>query len=159
MINRVVLLGHVATEPEIRETNGGVAYAALLVGLTETWAQDGAHRRASRGVFVKVWDERYIEIIQSQPRKGELVYLEGRLSSQRRRNADGSWYTAHEVTIPRRVGIMKFIKLPPKALEPEEGEDPTITIGAETLAKLRAGEAVEIGGVGLVAADDLLEGQ
>lgn len=139
MINRIVLLGYLGSDPDLRTTTDGTAYAVLQVVLTEKWFEAGQGRRTRRVIPVKIWDERYLRILEQQGRKDLLIYLEGRLALRRSRTPDGHEYMRSEVTIPRGVGLIKFIDPPASAFaaplveEEDEGEDGSVAaLGSES---------------------------
>lgn len=123
MINRCIFMGYVGAEPDIRYKNG-VPYGVLCVVLLEKWLHEGQNKRARQAIEVKVWNERYLRVLERQgPLKGKLVYIEARLALRRKKMLDGSPYLSADVTIPRGVSLIKFIDPPASAFAAPEVED------------------------------------
>ena len=82
-MNRVVLVGRIATDPELRFTPAGLAVAEFRLAVRDPFrketAPDGRERAASDFFTVKVWRER-AEYAANYLGKGTLVALHGRLS-------------------------------------------------------------------------------
>jgi len=78
MINKVILLGNLGADPEIRYTAGGTAVATLRVATTEQWKdKDGEKKEHTEWHRVIVWG-RLGEICGEILEKGSKVYIEGK---------------------------------------------------------------------------------
>ncbi|HHX98556.1 MAG TPA: single-stranded DNA-binding protein [Kiritimatiellia bacterium] len=78
-LNKVMLIGNLVQDPEVRRTSTGVAVSTLRVAVNESY-QSKSGERVERAVFldVDVWD-RQAEICQQYLSKGSPVFIEGRL--------------------------------------------------------------------------------
>nr|BFD64849.1 single-stranded DNA-binding protein [Bdellovibrio sp. HM001] len=80
MVNKVTLLGRLGSDPETRQTNGGKSVCILSVATTEKWkdAQRKDHERTEWHRVVLYG--KVAEVAGKFLEKGQLVYLEGKLS-------------------------------------------------------------------------------
>ncbi|MCK7461179.1 MAG: single-stranded DNA-binding protein [Sphingobacterium sp.] len=89
-VNRVIIVGNLGGDPEIRHTQGGDAVATLSVATSETWKdKSGEKQERTEWHRVVMW-RRLAEIAQQYLRKGSKVYLEGKLQTRKWQAQDGS---------------------------------------------------------------------
>jgi single-strand DNA-binding protein len=82
-LNRVQLIGRLGKDPEGRFTPTGKKVAVFSMAVSNRWkGQDGATKEATEWVNVEAWN-RLAEICQEYLHKGSLVYVEGRLKTDR----------------------------------------------------------------------------
>lgn len=86
-LNRVQLIGYLGKDPETRFTPNGKAVCQFSLAVTEHWKSGGEAKTATQWMNVEAWG-RLGEICQQYLHKGSLVYLEGRLKTDRY-EADG----------------------------------------------------------------------
>ena len=81
-VNRVILIGAMGADPEIRATPGGAQVANFRVACAETW-KDASGQRQTRTEWVTVvaWRQQ-AEIAAKYLRKGAKVYVEGKLQTR-----------------------------------------------------------------------------
>lgn len=92
-INKVILIGNVTRDPEIRSTGSGQAVATFTIATNRTWmTRDGRKMQAAEYHDVVAWAH-LADICQSHIRKSKLLYIEGYLKTR-------SWDTPE--------GIRKF---------------------------------------------------
>lgn len=78
-INKVILVGNLGNDPEVKYTQGGQAVAALSVATTRAWKdRDGNLQEKTEWHRVKLWGKT-AEVAGEYLRKGRQVYIEGRL--------------------------------------------------------------------------------
>jgi single-strand DNA-binding protein len=88
MINRVVLVGRLTRDPELRQTQTGISVASFSLAVNRTFANQSGQREADF-VPVVVW-RKQAENVAQYVRKGALVGVEGRLQTRSYDTADGS---------------------------------------------------------------------
>ena len=81
-LNRVQLIGYLGREPETRYTPTGKKVAHFSLGVTQRWKSGGEAKESTEWTNVEAWD-RLGEICQEYLHKGSLVYVEGRLKTDR----------------------------------------------------------------------------
>ncbi len=88
-VNKVILVGNLGRDPEVRYTKDGTAVANLNLATTETW-NDGQGQRQERTEWHKVvaWGK-LAEIAKEYLGKGKQVYIEGRLQTRSWEDKEG----------------------------------------------------------------------
>jgi single-strand DNA-binding protein len=78
-INKVILIGNLGQDPELRYTNAGVAVATFSVATNESWKDvDGNLQERTQWHSIVAW-RKLAEICGEYLKKGSRIYLEGRL--------------------------------------------------------------------------------
>lgn len=81
-VNKVILVGHVGIDPEPRYTPSGTAVVRLSVATNETWRDsEGQDQERTEWHRVVLWDKR-AEFASNYIKKGQLVFIEGRLQTR-----------------------------------------------------------------------------
>jgi single-strand DNA-binding protein len=81
-INKVILVGHVGKDPEIRYLEGGVAVARLRLATSESYKnKNGEKVEQTEWHSVTAWRQ-LAEIIEKYVKKGQLLYIEGKLRTR-----------------------------------------------------------------------------
>jgi single-strand DNA-binding protein len=99
-INKVILVGRLGADPEIRHTQGGEAVATLSVATSEKWKdkQTGEQKESTEWHRCVLW-RRLAEIAQQYLAKGSQVYLEGQLKTRKWQDKDGQDRYTTEVQV------------------------------------------------------------
>ena len=88
-VNKVLLIGHVGKDPEVKYTPGGKAIATFSLATNEVYkGKDGNQQERTEWHRIVTWDRR-AEIMGEYLKKGQLVYLEGRLQTRSWDDKDG----------------------------------------------------------------------
>lgn len=114
-VNKVILIGNVGKDPELRQTSGGKAAASWSVAVTEVW-KDQAGERQERTEWVRcvAWG-RLAEIVAQYATKGSPVYCEGQMRTRKYTGQDGvERYTTE-------VSVEEFTLLPGGRGRPQDG--------------------------------------
>lgn len=81
-LNKVMLIGNLGADPEVRSTPNGSQVATFRVACTESWKdQSGQRQERTEWVTVVAW-KKQAEIAQKFLRKGSRVYVEGKLQTR-----------------------------------------------------------------------------
>lgn len=97
MVNRVILVGRLGRDPEMRHTSSGTAVANFSVATSERWNdQKGERQERTEWHNVVVWNK-LAEICNEYLSKGKLVYIEGRLQTRDWEDRDGNKRRTTEV--------------------------------------------------------------
>lgn len=90
MINKVILIGNLGADPEIRYTQNGAAVASFTVATTEKWkGQDGQMQESTEWHRIIAW-QRLAEICGEYLSKGSKVYIEGKLQTRKWKDQSGN---------------------------------------------------------------------
>lgn len=89
-INKVILIGHLGQDPELRAMPSGGSVANLRLATTESWRdkQTGENKEATEWHTVVLFG-RTAEVAQQYLRKGSQVYIEGRLRTRKWQDKSG----------------------------------------------------------------------
>ncbi len=97
MVNKVILIGNLGRDPEVRFTPSGQAVARLSVATTERWRdQQGQPQERTEWHNVVVWGKQ-AESCGQYLAKGRQVYVEGRIQSRTYDDKDGNKRTVVEI--------------------------------------------------------------
>ena len=82
-INKVILVGNLGNDPEVRYTPSGTAVANVSVATGESWKDKNTGERQERTEWHRVvFFSRLAEIVEQYLKKGSKVYVEGRLQTR-----------------------------------------------------------------------------
>jgi single-strand DNA-binding protein len=88
-VNKVILVGRLGQNPEVRYTPGGAAVANFSVATSESWMdKSGQRQERTEWHKVVVWGK-LAELCNQYLQKGRQVYLEGRLQTRQWQDKDG----------------------------------------------------------------------
>lgn len=97
-LNKVILIGRLGRDPEVRYMPNGEAVANFSVATSETWNDRQSGQRQERTEWHNItMYRRLAEIAGQYLKKGGLVYLEGRIQSRKYTGKDGLERTAYEI--------------------------------------------------------------
>lgn len=89
MVNKVILVGNLGADPELRSTQGGQSVCSLRLATTEKFKdREGNLQDRTEWHSVVVWG-RQAEIVNQYCRKGRQIYVEGRLQTRKWQDRDG----------------------------------------------------------------------
>ena len=90
MVNKVILIGNLGADPEVRFTQSGTAVANFNIATTEKWrGQDGQMQEQTEWHRVVAW-KRLAEICRDYLQKGARVYIEGKLQTRKWQDQNGN---------------------------------------------------------------------
>ena len=113
-LNKVQLIGNLGRDPESRTTPNGKKLSQFTLAVTRRWKSAGENKEATDWFNVEAWG-RLGEISQQYLKKGSLVYIEGRLQTDRYEDKGGETKYFTKVV----ASIMQFLDRKP-AEEPVE---------------------------------------
>lgn len=89
-VNKVILIGNLGQDPEVRFTPSGTAVANLNLATTDTWMDKQSGQRQERTEWHRiVLFNKTAEIAQQYLKKGSKVYIEGRLQTRKWQDQNG----------------------------------------------------------------------
>ncbi len=121
-LNRVQLIGYLGKDPETRYTPHGSKVGTFSLAVTERWKnKDGEMKEATEWVNVEVWG-RLAEICQEYLHKGSLVYVEGRLKTDKYEDKGETKYYTKVVAARMQMLDRKAAEEPVLTVEEEAAE-------------------------------------
>ncbi len=88
-VNKVILIGNLGKDPEIRYTQSGTAVANFSLATTDSWTKDGETNERTEWHNIVAW-ARLAEICNQYLSKGRQVYIEGRIQTRKWEDRDGN---------------------------------------------------------------------
>ncbi|QDH16813.1 single-stranded DNA-binding protein [Swingsia samuiensis] len=110
-VNKVILIGNLGRDPEVRNTQSGSKIVNLTVATSDTWndRQSGERRERTEWHRVVIFNERLGDVAERFLRKGRKVYLEGELRTRKWTDQSGQERYTTEVTIDRFRGELVLL--------------------------------------------------
>jgi len=88
-VNRVILIGNLGRDPELRYTPSGAAVANFTIATTDTWTKDGEKQSHTEWHRIVAWGK-LAEVCGEYLAKGKQVYIEGRIRTNEWEDRDGN---------------------------------------------------------------------
>ena len=100
-VNKVILIGNLGKDPEIRRTQDGRPIANLSVATSESWRDKATGERKEKTEWhrVVIFNEKLAEVAQKFVRKGSKIYVEGQLSTRKWTDQSGVEKYSTEVVL------------------------------------------------------------
>lgn len=100
-LNKVMLIGNLGADPEIRRTQDGRPIATLRIATSETWRDknSGERREKTEWHQVVVFNEALCKVIEQYVKKGAKVYIEGQLQTRKWQDQAGNDRYSTEVIL------------------------------------------------------------
>jgi single-strand DNA-binding protein len=100
-VNKVILVGNLGRDPEIRRTQDGRPIANLRVATTETWRDknSGERREKTEWHSVVIFNEGLCKVAENYLKKGSKVYIEGQLQTRKWQDQTGADRYSTEVVL------------------------------------------------------------
>jgi single-strand DNA-binding protein len=115
-VNKVILIGNVGKDPEVRSTQGGKKVVTLNVATSETWKDRNSGERQERVEWhrVVVFNERLAEVAEKYVRKGSKVYIEGSLQTRKWTDQAGAERHSTEIVLQQFRGEITLLDSRPR---------------------------------------------
>jgi single-strand DNA-binding protein len=100
-VNKVILIGNLGKDPEIRRTQDGRPIANLRIATTDTWRDktSGERREKTEWHSVVIFNEGLCRVAEQYLKKGAKVYIEGALQTRKWQGQDGQDRYSTEVVL------------------------------------------------------------
>ena len=110
-VNKVILVGNLGRDPEVRHTQDGLPIVNVSVATSEQWRDRASGERRERTEWhrVVIFNERLGEVAQKYLRKGSKVFLEGQLQTRKWTDQQGVEKYTTEVVLARFRGELTML--------------------------------------------------
>jgi len=110
-VNKVILIGNLGADPEIRQTKDGRPIANLSVATSENWKDKntGERREKTEWHRVVIFSEGLTRIAEQYLKKGSKVYVEGQLQTRKWQDKDGADRYSTEVVLQGFNGTLTML--------------------------------------------------
>lgn len=100
MINKVILLGNVGSDPEIRSLPSGGRVANFSLATSESWkGEDGTRKERTEWHKVVVFQDSIVGVIEKYIKKGSKLYIEGSVKTRKYTDSNGADRYVTEVVV------------------------------------------------------------
>ena len=110
-VNKVMLIGNLGRDPEVRNFQNGGKVCNLAVATSETWKDrnTGERREKTEWHRVAIFNEALVRLAEQYLRKGSKVYLEGQMETRKWQDQSGQDRYTTEVVLRPYKGEMTFL--------------------------------------------------
>jgi single-strand DNA-binding protein len=110
-VNKVILVGNVGRDPEIRSTQDGTKIANLSIATSETWRDRNSGERKEKTEWhrVVVFNDRLVDVIEKYVKKGAKLYIEGALQTRKWTDNTGTEKYSTEVVLQKFRGELTML--------------------------------------------------
>ncbi len=109
-VNKVILVGNLGRDPEIRTLNSGDKVANLNIATSETWRDKSSGERKEKTEWhrVVIFNENLVKVAENYLKKGQTVYIEGQLAT-RKYEQNGVEKYSTEIVLQRFRGELTML--------------------------------------------------
>ena len=110
-VNKVILIGNLGKDPEIRSTQAGDKIVSFSLATSETWNDRLSGERKERTEWhrIVVFNEQIVGVAEKYLRKGAKVYVEGQLQTRKWTDQSGQEKYSTEIVLARFKGEMTML--------------------------------------------------
>ena len=110
-VNKVILIGNLGRDPEVRSMQDGGKIVQLSVATSEQWKDRASGERKEKTEWhrVVIFNERLAEVAEKYLRKGSKVYLEGALQTRKWTDKDGQEKYTTEIVLGKFRGELTML--------------------------------------------------
>lgn len=110
-LNKVMLIGNLGRDPEIRSTQNGNRIASLNVATSENWKDKNTGERKEKTEWhrVSVFNDGLVGVIERYLKKGSKVFIEGQLETRKWQDKDGKDQYTTEIVLRNFGGTLTML--------------------------------------------------
>lgn len=113
-VNKVILVGNVGKDPEIRTTQSGAEIASFSLATSESWRDKASGERKEKTEWhnVVVFNSALVGVVANYVKKGSQVYIEGSIQTRKWQDKDGNDRYSTEVVLQNFGGTIVLLNKP-----------------------------------------------
>jgi single-strand DNA-binding protein len=121
-VNKVILVGNLGADPEIRSLTSGDRVANLRIATSETWRDrmSGERKEKTEWHRVVIFNENIVKVCENYLRKGAKVYVEGALQTRKYQDQSGAERYSTEIVLQKFRGELTMLDC--RGGDAEQGE-------------------------------------
>ena len=110
-VNKVILVGNLGKDPEVRHTQDGKAIVNLSLATSESWRDKSTGERKEKTEWhrVVIFNEALAKVAEQYLKKGSTVYIEGQLQTRKYADKDGIEKYSTEVVLQNYRGELTML--------------------------------------------------
>jgi single-strand DNA-binding protein len=111
-VNKVILIGNLGRDPEVRRMPSGDAIVNLRLATTESWRDKASGERKEKTEWhsVVIFNENLAKVAEQYLKKGSKVYIEGQLQTRKYNDKDGVEKYNTEIVLQRYRGELTMLE-------------------------------------------------
>jgi single-strand DNA-binding protein len=110
-VNKVVLIGNLGRDPEVRRLTSGDPVVNLSIATSESWRDKASGERKEKTEWhrVVIFNENLAKVAEQYLKKGSKVYLEGQLQTRKYTDKDGTEKYSTEIVLQKFRGELVML--------------------------------------------------
>lgn len=110
-VNKVILVGNLGADPEIRRLNSGDPVVNLRIATSENWRDknSGERREKTEWHQVVIFNENLAKVAENYLKKGSKIYVEGQLQTRQWEDQQGNKRYTTEIVLQRYRGELQML--------------------------------------------------
>lgn len=110
-VNKVIIIGNVGKDPEVRRMTSGDPVVNLSIATSETWKDKASGERKEKTEWHRVvcFNDHISKVIEQYVRKGSKIYLEGSLQTRKWTDKDGAEKYSTEIVLQKFNGSLVLL--------------------------------------------------
>ena len=110
-VNKVILVGNLGRDPEIRSMPNGDRIANLSIATSETWRDKSSGERKEKTEWhrVVIFNDNIVKVVENYVKKGSTVYIEGALQTRKWTDKDGAEKYSTEIVVGKFKGELTML--------------------------------------------------
>jgi single-strand DNA-binding protein len=110
-VNKVILVGNLGKDPEIRTLNSGDRVANLRIATSESWRDKASGERKEKTEWhqVVIFNDNLVKVAENYLRKGSTVYIEGAIQTRKWSDAQGVEKYSTEIVLQKFRGELTML--------------------------------------------------
>ncbi|EMG53123.1 single-strand binding protein [Ochrobactrum sp. CDB2] len=110
-VNKVILVGNLGADPEMRRLNSGDQIANLRIATSESWRdrQTGERKDRTEWHSVVIFNEKLAKVAEQYLKKGAKVYIEGALQTRKWQDQNGNDRYSTEIVLQKFRGELQLL--------------------------------------------------
>lgn len=110
-VNKVIIIGNLGRDPEIRSMPNGDRVANLSVATSESWKDKASGERKEKTEWhrVTIFNDNIVKVVESYVKKGSTVYIEGALQTRKWTDQQGVEKYSTEIVVSRFKGELTML--------------------------------------------------
>ncbi len=110
-VNKVILLGNLGRDPDIRSMQSGKKMASFSIATSKKWKDRSTQEQKESTSWhnIVVFNEGLVDVIEKYVKKGSKLYVEGELNTRKYQDKDGNERYTTEVVLQPYTGVMTML--------------------------------------------------
>lgn len=122
-LNKVCLIGRLGGDPEIRSFSNGGRVANFSIATTDSWKDKatGEKKEVTEWHRISIFNEHILGVVEKYVKKGDLIYLEGKLKTRKYTDKDKVEKYVTEIVLEPFNGLVQMLASKNKPGEAQQG--------------------------------------